>query len=111
MRHPSLSLSPSPIFNRDSLKICVESSRTILYLTDKLRKDNNHLDTTWYAMTVQLLATLTILFSMWEKRDGEVTQEEIDQVKADMDLCQDIMGDIGVLLGKIEIFGNKSDGY
>lgn len=49
---------------------------------------------------MQLLATLTILFSVWEKRDT-VTAPEVVQVKADMDLCMDIMGDVGSLLGRI----------
>ncbi|KAF8463140.1 fungal-specific transcription factor domain-containing protein [Kalaharituber pfeilii] len=99
MRHPSLSLSPSPIFNKHSVKMCVESSREILRLTDKLRRENSYMDATWYTITVQLLATLTILFSMWKDGDQEVAQEEIDQVKADMELCQEIMGDIGTLVG------------
>ena len=101
MRHPSLSLSPSPVFNKTSVKMCVDSSREILRLTDKLRRENSYLDATWYTITVQLLAALTILFSMWKKGDQEVTQEEIDQVQADMDLCQEIMGDIGALLGEL----------
>ncbi|KAF8455886.1 fungal-specific transcription factor domain-containing protein [Terfezia claveryi] len=99
MRHPSLSLSPSPTFNKASVKMCVESSREILRLTDKLRKENSYLDATWYTITQQLLAALTILFSMWKKGEQEVTQEEIDQVKADMDLCEGIMGELGSLLG------------
>ena len=80
--------------------MCVEASREILRLTDMQRKDLQHLDTTWYAVTVLLLAALTILFSMWKKGDQEATQEEIDQVKVDMELCQDLMGEIGSLLGK-----------
>ncbi|KAI5787658.1 fungal-specific transcription factor domain-containing protein [Peziza echinospora] len=100
IRHPSLSLSISPSFNRKSVNLCVESSREILRLTDILRKYNIYLDTTWYAITLQMLATLTILFSMWKTGDQDITQEQINQVQADMDLCQDIMGDIGILLGK-----------
>lgn len=51
---------------------------------------------------MQLLATLTILFSVWEKRDT-VTAAEVVQVKADMDLCMDIMGDVGSLLGRFPV--------
>ena len=98
MRHPSLSLSPSPSFTSDCITICVESSRQILHLTDELRKGSHYLDTTWSGTTIQLLATLTILFSVWQKRDT-VTSEVVIQVKADMDLCMDIMGDVGSLLG------------
>jgi hypothetical protein len=98
MRHPSLSLSPSPSFTNECTRICVESSREILRTTDSLRKGNHYLDTTWYGATIQLLATLTILFSVWEKKDI-VTAEEVAQVKADMDVCMEIMGDLGSLLG------------
>ncbi|RPB03165.1 hypothetical protein L873DRAFT_1671301 [Choiromyces venosus 120613-1] len=98
MRHPSLSLSPSPSFTSDCITICVESSRQILHLTDELRKGSHYLDTTWSGTTIQLIATLTILFSVWQKRDT-VTSDEVIQVKADMDLCMDIMGDVGSLLG------------
>jgi len=66
-----------------------------LDIIDTLRKDN-HLDTTWYATTVPLLATSTILFSIWEKRDI-VTQREINRVKNDMDLAIDLMGEYGKL--------------
>ncbi|KAF8540519.1 fungal-specific transcription factor domain-containing protein [Trichophaea hybrida] len=98
MRHPSLDLSPSPTFTDDCIKVCVESSREILRLTDNLRSGNHYLDTTWYGATVQLLATLTILFSVWHNRDS-VKPEEVKLVKKDMDLCMDIMGDLGSLLG------------
>ncbi|KAH0613746.1 uncharacterized protein H6S33_005632 [Morchella sextelata] len=98
MRHPSLSLSPSPSFTNDCIRICVDSSRQILHQTDELRKGSHYLDTTWSGATIQLLATLTILFSVWEKRDT-VTPDEVVQVKTDMDLCMDIMGDVGSLLG------------
>lgn len=99
MRHPSLSLSPSPSFTNDCIRICVDSSRQILHQTDELRKGSHYLDTTWSGATIQLLATLTILFSVWEKRDT-VTPDEVVQVKTDMDLCMDIMGDVGSLLGR-----------
>lgn len=98
MRHPSIDLSPSPIFTRDCTEISVNSSRELLRLTDNLRRGNHYLDTTWYGATVQLLATLTILFSVWDKRNT-VTAEEIAEVQRDMDLCMDIMGDLGRLLG------------
>ncbi|CUS13548.1 unnamed protein product, partial [Tuber aestivum] len=91
-------LSPSPSFTSDCITICVESSRQILHLTDELRKGSHYLDTTWSGTTIQLLATLTILFSVWQKRDT-VSSEEVIQVKTDMDLCMDIMGDVGSLLG------------
>lgn len=98
MRHPSLASSPSPTFMNDSVKICVESSRAILRLTNELRQGQHYLDTTWYGATLQLVATLTILFSLWNKGEA-VTAEEKAVVKKDMELAMDIMGDLGALLG------------
>ncbi|KAI5813637.1 fungal-specific transcription factor domain-containing protein [Pyronema omphalodes] len=98
MRHPSLDGSPSPSFTDDSVKICVSSAREILRLTDNLRKGKHYLDTTWYGATVQLLATITILFSIWHDRE-KVSNEEIDRVQKDMELATDIMRDLGALLG------------
>lgn len=98
MRHPSLRLAPSPSFTNECTRICVESSRAIISLTDSLRKGNHYLDTTWYGATVQLVAILTILFSVWEKRET-VKSDEIEQMKKDMEVCQDIMADLDNLLG------------
>ncbi|KAK6340170.1 hypothetical protein TWF730_001938 [Orbilia blumenaviensis] len=102
LRHPSLNLSTSPSFNSDNLTICVESSRTILEMTDLLRRENN-LDTAWYATSVPLLACMTILFAIWEKRET-VTQAEIARVKADMDLSVCVMKDFG----RINAIGSNS---
>ncbi|KAF3932678.1 hypothetical protein ABW19_dt0202533 [Dactylella cylindrospora] len=89
LRHPSLGLSTSPSLNADNLTICVESSRTILEISEVLRQENN-LDTAWYATSVPLLACMTLLFAIWEKRET-VTQSEIARVKADMDLTVSVM--------------------
>ncbi|KAK6522863.1 hypothetical protein TWF281_002293 [Arthrobotrys megalospora] len=102
LRHPSLNLSISPSFSSDNLTICVESSRTILEMTDLLRRENN-LDTAWYATSVPLLACMTILFAIWEKRET-VTQAEIARVKADMDLSVSVMKDFG----RINAIGSNS---
>ncbi|KAK6539268.1 hypothetical protein TWF694_009503 [Orbilia ellipsospora] len=97
LRHPSLNLSVSPSFSSDNLTICVESSRTILEMTDVLRRENN-LDPAWYATSVPLLACMTILFAIWEKRET-VTQTEIARVKADMTLSVSVMKDYGKIFG------------
>ncbi|RVD87004.1 uncharacterized protein DFL_005253 [Arthrobotrys flagrans] len=102
LRHPSLNLSISPSFSSDNLTICVESSRTILEMIDLLRRENN-LDTAWYATSVPLLACMTILFAIWEKRET-VTQAEIARVKADMDLSVSVMKDFG----RINAIGSNS---
>lgn len=102
MRHPSLNLSPSPQFTEECTKICVESARQILYLTDQRRQGSHNLDTTWYGATVQLMAAVTILYSVWVK-GKDATPEEVDQMKKDMELCQSIMADLDKLLGLLHI--------
>ncbi|EWC43603.1 hypothetical protein DRE_01490 [Drechslerella stenobrocha 248] len=97
LRHPSLNLSISPSFSSDNLTICVESSRTILEMTDLMRQENN-LDSAWYATSVPLLACMTILFAIWEKRET-VTPTEIARVKADMDLSANVMKEFGKWAG------------
>lgn len=72
-------------------------------LTDQLRKGSHYLDTTWYGASVQLVATLTILFSTWEQRDT-IKPEEIEMVKKDMEQCKVIMGDLGSILGTLIFF-------
>ncbi|KAH0562847.1 hypothetical protein GP486_002534 [Trichoglossum hirsutum] len=97
LRHPSVSLSPSPEFNRDSLNVCVDSSRKMLHIVRQLQEYKS-LDTTWYTGAVYLMAITTTLFAQWEKRN-ETTTEELAKLKQEMDLWLDIMGDVGGLLG------------
>ncbi|KAH0543578.1 hypothetical protein FGG08_002139 [Glutinoglossum americanum] len=97
LRHPSVSLSPSAEFNRESLNICVDSSRKMLYVVRQLQEYKS-LDTTWYTGAVYLMAITTALFAQWEKR-SETTTEELAKLKEEMDLWLDIMGDVGGLLG------------
>ena len=98
LRHPSVSLSPSPDFNKESLNVCVESSRKMLYIVRQLQEYKS-LDTTWYTGAVYLMAITTALFAQWEKRN-ESTAEELAKLKEEMDLWLDIMGDVGGLLGR-----------
>ncbi|KAI9781309.1 MAG: hypothetical protein M1839_006102 [Geoglossum umbratile] len=97
LRHPSVSLSPSPDFNRESLNVCVDSSRKMLHIVRQLQEYKS-LDTTWYTGAVYLMAITTALFAQWEKRN-ESTTEELAKLKEEMDLWLDIMGDVGGLLG------------
>lgn len=99
IHHPSLGLSPSPSFNNSSLKVCVASSRQIINLTDQLRTQTDHLDTTWYSTTVQFLAILTVLFSL-RRNDVTITDEEVDAVRRDMERSIDMMKDVGRILGE-----------
>ncbi|RPA87465.1 hypothetical protein BJ508DRAFT_60417 [Ascobolus immersus RN42] len=98
LRHPSLGFSASAEFQNENLRKSVESSREILRVTDQLRTSQHDLDTTWYATTVQFLATLTILYSLWIP-DKDVEEHEIAEVRKDMELCMSIMADVGRILG------------
>ncbi|KAF3913911.1 hypothetical protein ABW21_db0205271 [Orbilia brochopaga] len=95
LRHPSLNISTSPSFNSDNLTICVASSRAILEMCDLMRRENN-LDLAWHAASVPLLACMTLLFAIWEKRET-VTPSEIARVKSDMDLSVTVMKEYGAI--------------
>jgi hypothetical protein len=101
LRHPSVSLTNDPIFNAESLRICAESSRQMLVTVSQLR-DFKSLDTTWYNAAVYVMAITTTLFAHWDKR-GEMTLTELTELKKDMNLWLDIMGDVGGLLGEFNI--------
>jgi Fungal specific transcription factor domain len=98
LRHPSLSQSTSQHFNRESLDICMDSSRKMLQAVRQLQKDKS-LDTTWYAGAVLLMAITTNLFGHWERR-AEITIEQLATLRLDMDMWLNIMGEVGGLLGK-----------
>ena len=99
IRHPSLArLSPSPTFSADGVATCVRSSREILAVASHL-KQFHMLGMHHHFSTTVLLATLTILYSLWDKRSsGNAPQgpssTDVDQVRADMDTALDLLGGI-----------------
>ena len=99
IRHPSLArLSPSPTFSADGVATCVRSSREILAVASHLKRFHM-LGMHHHFSTTVLLATLTILYSLWDKRStGNAphgpSPAEVEQVRGDMDTAIDLIGGI-----------------
>jgi hypothetical protein len=100
LRHPSMSVTADANFNKESTRICVDTSRQMLHVVQKLQR-YKCLDTTWYNAAVYLMALTTTLFTQWNKR-GDTTSSDLESLRDDMDIWLDIMGDVGNLLGKLK---------
>ena len=98
LRHPSLSLAMSPDFNSENLTICMEVSRKMLFHARQLQKIKC-LDGTWQAGALYVLAISTTLFGHWERRD-QITQNDLNALREDMDSWLIVIADMSNLLGK-----------
>lgn len=99
LRHPSMPATVDANFQKESTRICTETSRQMLGVIHKLQKHKS-LDTTWYNAAVYVMALTTALFTQWGKR-GETTIADLSALKDDMDVWLDIMEEVGNLLGKL----------
>lgn len=97
LRHPSMSVTADANFNKESTRICIETSRQMLGIVHKLQKYKS-LDTTWYNAAVYVMALTTTLFTQWNKR-GETSIADLAALRDDMDIWLDIMEEVGNLLG------------
>ena len=97
LRHPSLSLSTSAVFNSENLTICMEVSQKMLNHVKKIQKYNS-LDGTWQATALYILAVATTLFGHWERRD-QITPVALAALREDMDSWLSIIADMSNLLG------------
>jgi hypothetical protein len=99
LRHPSMSVTADANFNKESTRICTETSRQMLGIVHKLQKYKS-LDTTWYNAAVYVMALTTTLFTQWNKR-GEMSIADLAALRDDMDIWLDIMEEVGNLLGRL----------
>jgi hypothetical protein len=98
LRHPFMSMTLDPIFNAESMKICIDSSRQMLNIVVQLHELKS-LDTTWHDTSLYVMAITLILFAQWEKRN-ETTAADLATLRGEMDTWLDIMGEMGNLLGE-----------
>lgn len=103
LRHPSVAATADAAFNAESMRICVESSRQMLGVVRQLQKFKS-LDTTWYQAAVYVLAITTTLFAQWDKRN-ETSAADLAALRVEMDIWLEIMGDVGIFLGKSDSSG------
>ncbi|KAI9742897.1 MAG: hypothetical protein M1818_003626 [Claussenomyces sp. TS43310] len=97
LRHPSTSMTLDANFNAENMRVSLESARKMLAVVTQLQKLKS-LDTTWYQSAVYVMAITTTLFAQWEKRN-EMTAADLADLRSEMDMWLNIMGEIGALLG------------
>ncbi|KAG9249253.1 fungal-specific transcription factor domain-containing protein [Calycina marina] len=97
LRHPSKTGTDDPNFNSNSIKICVESSQQMLKAVQALRKYKS-LDTTWYQVSVYIMAATVTLYDKLENRDT-TTAAELASVQEDTASWLDVLGEVGELIG------------
>lgn len=106
LRHPSMSVTADPNFNKESTRICTETSRQMLGVVRKLQEYKS-LDTTWYNAAVYVMALTTTLFTQWNKR-GDTSMADLAALRDDMDIWLDIMEEVGNLLGNLTLLFSGS---
>ncbi|OLL23508.1 Transcriptional activator protein acu-15 [Neolecta irregularis DAH-3] len=103
VRHPSLfSNVTSPLFSAASLSICTEASRQLIH-TQGLMLRYNVLDMSWNSASLCLLATMTILYSIWEKGDNLASNQD-PALETEIRMSMDIMEKIGERWGVAQRF-------
>ncbi|PBP24244.1 hypothetical protein BUE80_DR004883, partial [Diplocarpon rosae] len=104
LRHPSVEMTDDEAFKAESLRICLECSKRMLSLVKQLR-DLQSLDTTWYTVTVYVLAIATTLFATCKK--SSLTEFEYKELKHDMAHWIMILKQQGRLLGSGDLLKNR----
>lgn len=97
LHHPSLCRSASPQLMNQNLDTCLLWSSKLLESALQL-KTLKSLDTTWYYSTDFLAAIFTTLFAYTERRD-QMTSQDVQRLRQDMDSWVDVMGEVANLLG------------
>lgn len=98
LRHPLIFPPNQPEAYKQNLKYTLEIVPRTLAVLNKL-KDAKCLDVPWYNLTVFLAMIFTILFAEDQRRD-ELTAEEIQRLKSEMDQWLVVLGHIGAMLGE-----------
>lgn len=98
LRHPLIFPPNQPEAYKQNLSYTLEIVPKTLAVLNKL-KDAKCLDVPWYNVTVLLAMIFTTLFAE-DQRQDELTAEELQRLKSDMDIWVAILGDIGAVLGE-----------
>jgi hypothetical protein len=99
LRHPSVCMTDDPKFCADNARICEETAKKLLSVVSTLLKKKS-LDTTWYQFAVYVGAVFTTLMAHWQRR-FTTTPAELNELRNDMSLWLNIIGEIGGLMGKL----------
>ena len=98
LHHPSLCRSSSPDFTAGNLQKCIQAAFKIISITGQLRA-RKMLDTTWINATTFIAAIFTLLYAYHIRKDS-ISSADVSRLRSDLDICLDIMGDVGQLLGE-----------
>ena len=98
LRHPSLGLTSSSIFNEESLSICLDSSKRMLEHVQWLQR-HRCLDTNWQTNITYVLALSTTLYGHWVRKD-KISVEDLNVLSDDMNVWLGVMGEVGSLIGE-----------
>ncbi|KAK9367391.1 fungal-specific transcription factor domain-containing protein [Lipomyces kononenkoae] len=103
IRHPSGSTTSNQQFNDESRNISVAIARELLHTMDNLMKIN-HVESTWYNVSMLLTSLFTILYGAWSQKD--LSREDIDRVKEDVAITLNVIDEIAISLGT-DVGNNK----
>ncbi|KAF2494025.1 hypothetical protein BU16DRAFT_512265 [Lophium mytilinum] len=97
LHHPAVCRSSSPEFMKSNLDICLDASQKMLHNVNELRRFKS-LDIVWINCTTYIAAIFTTLFIHSQRKDS-MTSADMHELRKDMDLWLDAMGECGELLG------------
>lgn len=98
LRHPLIFPPNQPEAYKQNLNYTFEIAPKALAVLNKL-KEAKCLDCPWYNVTVFLAMIFTTLFAEDQRRD-ELTAEELQRLRLEMDQWVAVLGDIGAMLGE-----------
>ena len=98
LHHPALCRSSNPEFIAQNTEKATQAAFRVIQSIQALRAAKM-LDTTWINATTYIAAVFTLLFVYWERRDG-ITLQNLQDLRNDMEVCLEVMRDVGELLGK-----------
>ena len=97
VRHPSLSATRDPDFNRENIDSCLEAARGMMKTLMQVQEMKS-LDTTWYNAAVYMMALMVMLYAHWYRR-SELTPAALAKLREEMEDWVTIMGDVGLQIG------------
>ena len=97
MHHPAMCRTSSQEVISANLQKCIGAAWVIIDMFAQARAAKI-LDTTWHNATTFIAAIFTLLFGYWDRRN-QISTEELLELKNRMNLCLDILGEIGRMLG------------
>ncbi|KAI5459104.1 hypothetical protein BGZ63DRAFT_390286 [Mariannaea sp. PMI_226] len=97
LRHPSVAMTNNEDMKAENSRICEEVAKEILHTTLDIQS-LRCLDTTWYQTSFYAASMFTTLVAHWERR-MEMTPDDFDKLRKDMESWVSILEETGNLLG------------